>query len=328
MDTINFRLNAFKFTGDENPTAVADIFINGLPLTEKICSFESRAGFEVIAHASIPVAELYENLSAKYKVEAAPILGCDCGATLCWPVFVTVEICAENVVWKNFVLPQADSPKNFGEFVFDREQYFREVNKLRRWTFDEKLTVEYGGVAGGDLTLVVKKNAQAFPFYYDELLDDPLPALVKFFNATRGDKTFFETEIKDYDDEVDFKISFKPWTDGQLIFTVELIRKKIIFCEVYRRDELAAMFKRIFDALLNDKYFPYSYSCFWYIGESGDSDGEITDAIEAEHPDWSFGDVLNYAVDSGQLKLLPRYEEFLSKYKRMLTDFVVPEGWR
>ena len=241
MDTIEFRLSASNKFGREISTAVADIFINGHPLWENF--------FNV--HASIPVAELHENLSAKYKVDSVAILGC--GVPESFPVFVTVEICADTVVWKNFVTPQ-NSPKIFDEFVFDGEQYFREVDKLKRWSETDSLTVEYGGVAGGYITLLVKKGAQAENFYFDEILDDPLPALVKFFNAVRAGDDFAETEIKDYDDKVDFKL----WTNGQFRFVVELVREKIIFYEIYRREELAAMLKRIFDSLLNDRYFPYS----------------------------------------------------------------------
>ena len=40
---------------------------------------------------------------------------------------------------------------------------------------------------------------------------------------------------------------------------VELVGEKFIFCECLTLEELAAMFKKIFDAPLNDKYFPYSY---------------------------------------------------------------------
>ncbi len=315
MDTIEFRLSAFKYNGDKIPTAVADIYVNGQPLFENF----------FVEHASIPVTELHENLSAKYKVEAVPIIGCGCGATLCCPVFVTVEVGADTVVWTDFLYE--DDSKSVGEFVFDRTQYFREVDKLKRWRENDSLTVEYGGVAGGEITLVVMKDAQAYNFYFDELLDDPLPALVKFFNAVRGGDDFAETEILRDDGHVDFKLSFKPWTDGQLRFVVELVWQKVTLCEYLNRDELADMLKRIFDALLTDKYFPYSYPCFGVIDESEDFEFAVTDAIEAEHPDWSIGDVLNYAVESGQLKLLPRYEEFLAKYKRMLTDYVVPEDW-
>ena len=129
------------------------------------------------------------------------------------------------------------------------------------------------------------------------------------------------------DGHVDFKLSFKPWMGGQLRFVAKLVWQNVTLCEYLSRDELADMFKRIFDALLIDKYFPYSYPCFGVIDESEDFEFAVTDAIEAEHPDWSIGDVLNYAVENGLLKLEPRYEEFLATYRRMLTDYVVPEGW-
>lgn len=315
MDTIEFRLSAFRYNGNKIPTAVADIYVNGQPLFEKF----------FMENAPIPVAELHENLSAKYKDEAVQIFGCGCGATLCCPVFVTVRVGADTVVWTDFLYE--DDTKSVGEFVFDKTQYFREVDKLKRWRETDSLIVEYGGVECGYITLVVMKGAQAYNFYFDELLDDPLPALVNFFNAVRNGDDFAEAKLMRYDDRVDFKLSFKLRTDGQLRFVAELVWHKVTLCEYVSRDELADMLKRIFDDLLTDKYFPYSYPCFWYICEESDPDSKITDAIEAEHPDWPIGDVLNYAVDSGRLKLVPCYEEFLAKYRRMLTDYVVPEGW-
>ena len=78
MDTIDFRLSALNKFGSEISTAVADIFINGHPLWENFFK----------EHASIPVAELYKNLSAKYQVDSVAILGC--GVPESFPVFVTV----------------------------------------------------------------------------------------------------------------------------------------------------------------------------------------------------------------------------------------------
>ena len=124
---------------------------------------------------------------------------------------------------------------------------------------------------------------------------------------------FAEAKLMRDDGHVDFKLSFKPWTDGRL-FAITSREAPIV----------PPLLKR---PLLTDKYFPYSYPCFGVIDESEDFEFAFTDAIEAEHPDWPIGDVLNYAVAGGQLKLAPRYEEFLATYKRMLTDYVVPEGW-
>ena len=260
----------------------------------------------------------------KYKSGSVKILGC--GGADCSAIYISVEVGEDTVTWKNFVLPNNHSPKTFGEFVFDREQYFSEVDKLRRWSENDSTCIEYGGIECGDITLVVKKGAQAFNFYFDENLDDPLPALVRFFNSVRGGEKFSEANIMRDDGHVAFKISFKPWFDGRIRFFVDLVWEDVIFCARIRREELAAMLKRIFDALLNDKYFPYSYPLF-FDACCEDDEENITDEIEAAHPDWAFGDVLNYAFDSGRLKLEPRYEKFLATYKKMLTEYVVPEGW-
>lgn len=106
------------------------------------------------------------------------------------------------------------------------------------------------------------------------------------------------------------------------------VAAKIIFCEYLPHEKLLEMFKKIFDALLNDKYFPYSYPCFFYLClADDDSGGNVTDAIEDAHPDWTTGDAVNYAVETGQLKLAPRYEKYLKLYKKMLTDYIIPDKW-
>lgn len=129
-----------------------------------------------------------------------------------------------------------------------------------------------------------------------------------------------------YDDSVKvLKISVHPNAD-EVCLTVEILKKKILLTENYRREELAAIFKKIFDALLNDKYFPYSYPCFWYLGESDVSD-EVLDAIENAHPDWTTGDVWNYAAEAKGVKLAPRHEKYLALYRKMLTDYITPDKW-
>ena len=192
------------------------------------------------------------------------------------------------------------------------------------------LSIEYAGIDGGDIKLVVKKAAQEFEFYFDELLDDPLPDLVKFFNAVRGGEDYFDVDIIDagYCDTVAFKLSLKSWSDGQVCFCVELVGEKIIFREYLPREELAAMFKKFFDDLLNDKYFPYSYPCFWYLAISDEKYFDaVTDEIEAKHPDWETGDVWNYAAKAKGVKLAPCYEKYLEHYKKMLTEYVFPKNW-
>ena len=167
---------------------------------------------------------------------------------------------------------------------------------------------------------------KAFNFYFDELLDDPLPDFVKFFNAVRGGEDYFNVELMRDDGHVALKLSTKRWLDEQIRFYVELVGEEIIFCEYMKRDDLIAMLKKIFDALLNDKYFPYSYPCFDNIHEEDNLYDELVEEAK-KHSDRSFGDVLNYAAETGQFKLMPRYEKYLAHYKKMLTEYIIPDKW-
>ena len=331
MDTIEFRLTYFEYGADDYSSSAVDIFINGENLLPRIHEFEKSVGCNG-GHAPLWTKELYKNLSEDCKKDSVAIYGCGCGFTDCSAIYISVEVGADTVTWKDFILPDENLSdeiiyqRRFGEFVFDKAQYFSEVEKLKLWSENDSLSIEYGEIDTGDLKLVIKKNDRDFNFYFDETLDDPLPDLVKFFNAVRNGEDYFDINIMRDDGHIAFKLSLKRGFDGKVSFYVEIVREKIIFCEYLTCEELATMFKKIFDDLLNDKYFPYSYPCFWYLGESDVSD-EIFDAIEEAHPDWTTGDVWNYAVESGQLKLLPCYEKYLEHYKKMLTKFIIPDKW-
>ena len=318
MDTIEFRLSAFNYTDCITQNAFAHIFINGKNFSDMLYEFEKREGLKIINHAPISVAELHENLSEKYKIKSVKI---------CSQLITDVETVTSNVVWKNFVLPHAENyTKNFGEFVFDKAQYFREVEKLKRWRFNDKLIIEYGSIDCGFVDFNFIKSGKLFNFAFDELLSDPLPQLVNLFVHIRRGEPCTENFGDTYDDRIKvLKISVRPVED-EIFLTAEIVKKKILLTEIYRREELAAMFKKFFDARLNDKYFPYSYPCFCYLSESDVTD-EVLDAIEDAHPDWTTGDVWNYAVETGQLKLAPRHEKYLEHYKKMLTEFIIPDKW-
>lgn len=333
MDTIEFRLTYRSYANHDYSDSAVKIFINGEDLLPRIHEFEKNVGCKG-RHAPLYVSTLYESLNEDYKIDSVPIYGCGCGDIDCSAIYITVEVGEKTVTWKNFILPDENLreeiiyPRRFGELVFGKEQYFREVEKLKLWSEDDSLSVEYGGIEGGEVKIVVKKNVQTFEFYFDETLDDPLPDFVKFFNAVRGGEEYFSVDIMREDGHVAFKLSIKRWLDGQVRFYVELVGEELIFCEYLQREKLAAMFKKIFDALLNDKYFPYSYPCFWYLGISDEKYFDnVTDKIEEEHPDWTIGDVFNYAVAEKKCKLAPPYEKYLEHYKKMLTDYVIPDKW-
>lgn len=71
------------------------------------------------------------------------MLGCTCMDVGCWPLYATVEVKEDRVVWRDFGNPfcgpefYEDKPemhwqyKGLGPFVFDRGQYMRALERPR-----------------------------------------------------------------------------------------------------------------------------------------------------------------------------------------------------
>ncbi|MBR4152897.1 MAG: hypothetical protein IKT98_08050 [Selenomonadaceae bacterium] len=191
------------------------------------------------------------------------------------------------------------------------------------------LKIEYGGVECGFVILRIKEGFSIHEFIFDEIMSDPFPELVNLYVHVQRGENYSENFFDTYDENITvLKISARVQKERVLV-TVELVKKKIILKEVFQRKEFLAMVKKIFTGLLSDKYFPYSYPCFLYITETHGTEFSeaIMDSIANSRSDWTTGDVLNYAFESGRLKLEPRYVKYLEQYKRMLTDFVIPEDW-
>lgn len=195
--------------------------------------------------------------------------------------------------------------------------------------FGEKLKIEYGGVECGFVILKIKEGFSVYEFIFDENLSDPFPKLVNFYLNLQNGRNCSESFTDTYDERIIvFKISAQ-FDNDKVFLTIELTKKEITLNETFRRQELLNMIKKIFDSLLSDKYFPYSYPCFLYISEiSGTTFSDaIMDTIQNSRRDSSNGDILNNAVESGRLKLEPHHKRFIANYRRMLTHFIIPNDW-
>lgn len=344
MDTIKFKTRYYTYGPDDYSSVVADIFINGKNFLETVKNFEAELG-QRGDYAPVRDYYLYAALSRDYKEDFVFIYDCGCGCDGCHPFCVYVDVGEKVVTWYDFMTSEeyfddVCLDNNFEMFrerirtkgglpplVFDKEQYFAELEKLKAGTCDTPLTFEYGGIECGYISLFVSADGKRFEFIFDELLNDPFPQLVKLFNAAKNNDNC-EIILADGDAKRSplLRISVKQWFNGQLRFYIELVREGITFKEYYRREEVLEMLEKVFSGLLNDKYFPYSYPCFWYCGDSENYEA-VTDKIEDENPTWEVGDVLNEAFRNGGLTLLPRHKDYLEKYKKMLTEYTVPEGW-
>ena len=357
MDTIEFKIVNQKYGYKNENYDLVEIFINGKNFLDTVKEFDK-------SYSPIIPEYLYTDLIDGYKDYPSFIYDCGCGCSGCDPFCVFVDVGEKTVTWYDFMtsaeyFDDVCKENNFAmlkerlktkgglsPLVFDKKQYFDAVGVLRDWIFDKNFSINYAGIECGYLELNFKSPQENKNFIFDELLSDPIPQLVELFNYIQKciefdrnydyDKrginisTGYKCEIElgdTYDDRITaIKISAEH-CDWRNILNFEIPDKNFSFRQTYLCVEWAEMFKKLFSDLLNDKYFPYSYPCFWYICE--DTDDKIFDdfeeKIEKLYPDCNTGDVINYGVAEGKFSLSQENKIFLEKYKKMLTDYIIPE---
>lgn len=137
-DVLEFRLTGYRYGPECFPTAAVEIYINGENFREKVCKqelpFAEQEGNPGIAgHAPITPRELYQSLHDDYaEEECVSILGCCCGVVDCWPLDVAIEVGKNVVTWYGFNMYHRKNwdYSSLGSFVFDKQQYWSEVDKL------------------------------------------------------------------------------------------------------------------------------------------------------------------------------------------------------
>ena len=351
MDKIEFKFTKVKYGANGFKSTAVNIFINGKNFLDTVKKFDS------LYYPIIP-EYLYPDLIDGYKDDFIFIYDCGCGCSGCAPFCVFIDVGEKVVTWYDFMTEREyfndvcnnnnfkmlrERLKNKGglpPLVFDKQQYFEAVNVLRDWIFNKNFSIDYAGIDCGYLELIFRNPQNSESFIFDELLSDPMPQFVKLVNYIQSciafDKKYgehgksigykCEIELGDtHDDRIKVvKISAEHY-DFKNILTIEILNKNFSFRQSYLCVEWLEMFKKLFAALLNDKTFAYSYPCYWNIGE--DTFSEVTDKIENANPDWTAGEVLKYAVETGKLLLSERNKIFIEKYKKMLTSYVIPENF-
>ena len=141
VDIIEFRLTCECYGPDTFPTPTVEIYINNENLREKVYDVElpfaeadKRAGIAGHAgHATITPSELYSSLHDDYlEYDYVPIFGCGCGIVDCWPFEVAIDVGEKVVTWYGFNMYPRENwdYSKLGSFVFDKKQYFKEVDRL------------------------------------------------------------------------------------------------------------------------------------------------------------------------------------------------------
>ena len=137
-DTIEFRLTGYCYGPDKFPTPAVEIIVNGENFRSKVRAVErpfakAEGNPGIAGHAPITPRELYESLHDDYlNFDSVSILGCGCGVIDCWPLDVKVDVGTKTVAWYGFNMYHREDwdYSDLGKYIFDKQQYFQEVDKL------------------------------------------------------------------------------------------------------------------------------------------------------------------------------------------------------
>ena len=329
MDKIEFRYRKFSYGMDDYAIPAVEIFINGRDFMECVAAFEREVCGKEQGHAPLTPRELYEGLHEDYKEDSVYIYGCTCGCPDCCPFYVEIHIVGDTVVWHDF---EMDFYENrdcvpLGPFVFDKRQYFAEVDKLRLWMGGDTLRFYYGGIEYGYLTLVAEKGEMKINMVFDELLSDPMPQIVHFLTCVKSD-ALVEEELLGHLDEPLLQISANGLYRDMMLLEMRFPQHDVIFSEILSREAIATVFQRIADGLLQDDGFIFMYPCYWYLDAT--SFDRVSDEAEEIGKDLSQEEQVRLLVRmlrEANVPLEADKEEYAEKYRRMLAEYVIPEGW-
>jgi hypothetical protein len=118
-------------------------YVDNVSLVDLVSGFEHAAGHDVPGmYAGIVLDHFnFGDLTAYLtgRPESAywagkgviALLGCDCGEVGCWPLEARVTTSDDSVMWRGFAQPHRPKRdyKDFGPFVFRRNQYERAVRE-------------------------------------------------------------------------------------------------------------------------------------------------------------------------------------------------------
>lgn len=129
---------------DQHGVPVTSIYIDGRNIIEMLAEYErpfaEQEGAPEIAGAyeGLSPAILLDNFMASSHEDKLTIVDCPCNVPGCWPLMVTVQEVEGDIIWTDFEqLHRGEDSheywdyRHFGSFVFDKNKYIHEMQKLR-----------------------------------------------------------------------------------------------------------------------------------------------------------------------------------------------------
>lgn len=132
-DIIEFKKTKTKYQYMEPTFTTVAIYINGKNLLDKVMA--EGLG----EHAELTPSRLYHEITNDKEFLYGAILSlycCGiCGEEGCWPVHCRIRENQNSVVWSAFENDQKEhcDPKHPMTYVFDKQQYHNELEKLKSW---------------------------------------------------------------------------------------------------------------------------------------------------------------------------------------------------
>ncbi len=212
--------------------------------------------------------------------------------------------------------------------------------------------IEYGW-----LRMKVQADRKYIIWSCDECLSDPLPGMVRMYNALkegkdafwkieRGQKLSFKTTFKNEDKDIVW-LTIHAEGRGDYLISDEtksakfyenadredfLGDKEIFVEEEIATDVLMLKFEIFFDLLLSNKFYPSQYPCYsWQDDDVYDRvDNEADEFVQKKYPHLS-----EEARDKLALEYIAKHcvlnetgKDIYEKYDNMLRSYVVPEDWK
>lgn len=143
MDIIKFQKGIEFFPPNDNyPVDVVEIFVNGQNLLELVKQCElpyATANHEAYLagrYAGLPISDFIFNMNEVFNQEEERIYiyDCICGCIGCWPLEIKMIITDTAIIWTDFENEhREDWYWNKLGFIFGKEQFMTEFNKLKSW---------------------------------------------------------------------------------------------------------------------------------------------------------------------------------------------------
>ena len=188
------------------------------------------------------------------------------------------------------------------------------------------IDLKYNRIENGFIFLDAIKDNNKVELVFDELLSDPIPQFVNFYNHVKNGENWKE-EIKELDGRRILNIFATKIDDNYFQFEMDCFESGTAFWGNIKLKDLINKFEEIFDKLLNDKDFPHLYPCFWH------HEHEIFESVSDEAWELSNHDIdiedelMRNFFREGRIPLEDREEEIVEKFKKMLIEYKIPEGW-